>query len=122
MVSAAHCEGVFRRGLYVNTTELRQDGIFATVQGEYPHPGYREESILNDFMIIRLNRDIDGIPLIPLNLDPVLSPTGGERLRVMGFGHTKFEGTISRNLMETTVEAVTHTSCERAYRYVTKTQ
>ena len=118
--SAAHCKGVFRRGVYVNTTRLGDNGIFASVQGEYAHPDYDDFSISNDFMIVRLNRDIQGVPVIALNLDAETSPTGGETMEVMGFGRTQFEGSISSQLKKTSLRAVSHTSCAQSYRNVNR--
>jgi len=68
----------------------------------------------NDFAVIKLDRQIFGIPIVRVNTDTGV-PVLGRFLRVMGLGRTSTDGFQSSRLKEASVNVVQPSNCVNQY-------
>jgi hypothetical protein len=92
------------------------DSDYHTVEGEYPHPDYTPGPEDNDIMLVKLSEPAIR-PLVTLNFDSVVTVTG-EPLTIIGLGNTEEDGTISEELLEATVNAVSYETCNDYYQTI----
>jgi trypsin len=93
------------------------------VEQQYNHPSYNDQTIENDFMLLRLQEPVytDGV-VLELSNDPT-DISGGTDLTVLGLGVTSngflglnFGGNTQPNqLMDVTIQAYTDQECIDAY-------
>ena len=121
VLTAAHClvpaaGGVIGKDAYVGGSRPdRDDAQAIPISGLRVHPGYREStaSIDNDFMLLKLASP-SSAPTIPFNTNPSL-PRDNSAVKVIGFGHTQFNGKSSVELREVDVAVVNMGTCDRNY-------
>ena len=120
LLTAAHCRRAFRDGtdVYVKAFRFQSSlggAIRRTIEKTVSHPQYGGSARLAyDFMLVLLDRDVVGVPLVQLNqLDSV--PLDGESVTVMGFGTTEEGGDISRDLLKVEVKKDPDSTCRGAY-------
>lgn len=116
VVTAAHCAGTFAGTvLYFGTTDIfGRDALDARrAIAEYPHPNYDDYYATNDIMLVKLNTKSTITP-VPYNSDP-LEPADNDRVKVIGYGHTAYQGNKSDTLLEVEIEIVNSQSCANTY-------
>ena len=124
VLTAAHCDlaypldaTVFIGGYLRNS---RTAGVQQrTVQAFLPHPLYDEKTVSNDFMLVKLNAPVTTITPIVLNQNPDV-PAAGATLTTMGYGYTEDGGSVSIQLNEVQLNAVSHRDCRTRYAGVTQ--
>ena len=146
LLSAAHCEPLAQKSeyAYIGSNFLKQ-GTPRRIEQVIPHPDYDEYAATNDFLILTLDRPIEGIEPVTLNDDTSIpgiielrkqTQRGrgrqsnvrnnknndyffnvGDLLTVIGFGVTE-EGatTQSETLQEVNVAYVPHRTCQEWYK------
>lgn len=105
----------FLDGVRVGGTRLDgSDAAFYDVLLEYPHPDYQANPSMNDIMLVKLTQAVD-TTLQSIQLDPNQQPSVGSEVTVIGFGVTSEGGTVSRELLEVTVNVVGFNNCNAIY-------
>jgi Trypsin/Hint module len=120
VMSAGHCASeldsqVSSIKVWVNRTKLRSLTGFeyrrtAALFDIHPDYEYYSTSVLNDVMLIRLDKPVLGIPLLKINSDLSI-PTTGQSLTVIGLGTTRYLGSQAENLMEVNIQAISYQDC-----------
>eukprot|EP00540_Astrosyne_radiata_P000604 CAMPEP_0116832582 /NCGR_PEP_ID=MMETSP0418-20121206/5972_1 /TAXON_ID=1158023 /ORGANISM="Astrosyne radiata, Strain 13vi08-1A" /LENGTH=560 /DNA_ID=CAMNT_0004461959 /DNA_START=50 /DNA_END=1732 /DNA_ORIENTATION=- len=117
VLSAAHCfidnkDFIVASDIIVNMTRSTETGYEQIVSYEnYWYPtAYNPDTIANDYLLFKLNRQVFGIPPVRVNTDSG-TPSVGQLMRVMGMGRTVTGGSSSSRLKEASVNAVRPSTC-----------
>ena len=115
VLSAAHCWTVFPVGATVYIGGLQANGGEArTIAQRIRHPQYNDDTLDNDFMLIRLSSNSSKEP-IEINSNSNFPSTAGTDLTVIGFGTLSSGGNQPNTLYEVVVDFVTDSTCNSAY-------
>jgi len=116
LVTAAHCAGAFAGAdMYFGTNDLFGGDALDTRRAfkEYPHPDYVDYTQTNDIMLIKLS---SASTITPASYNPSpLEPADNDRVKVIGYGDTSFEGGVSYTLLEVEIKIVNSQSCANSY-------
>jgi len=123
VLSAAHCAGVSggvrigsisANGLYGGADG--PPGVERSIAEKIVHPQYDNNALLNDFMLLQLDQDVDTetYPPIELNFDPQ-EPADEDMLTVIGFGTISSGGSQPNELLKVDVPTVSHGTCSSQY-------
>jgi secreted trypsin-like serine protease len=130
IITAAHCivrtEGRLRAdqlSVKVGGHDLKTSGVMYEVSEVTTHENYRTWSRYNDIALIRLAKDLDMTspavgPVCVPTLDMDTKDYVGEKVTLVGWGTTSFEGDLSKNLMEVEVPVVSNEECNKNYSTV----
>lgn len=122
VLTAAHCGsyegdtvivGAFRAG------STQNNAVEVSVIDEAMHPGYNDDTVENDFMLLKLSQEVN-IPgsNVVLSLNSQYStPSDGEDLTVLGLGDTQEGGGSPNFLRDVEVQAVDTNTCNRQSAY-----
>jgi trypsin len=116
LVSAAHCVGAFwLKNVYIGTTLRNGTNAKEKIRAAYErvHPNYNIITKVNDIMLVKLFKSSNLAPV--LYTETVSVPATASNVTVIGFGATKFGGSLSSTLLEVTVPVVDHNTCENSY-------
>jgi trypsin len=117
LISAAHCEGVFvGNNIYIGGNQLSGsdavETLFATA--ERIHPSFNNPiQFSNDVMLIKLSQASQA-PLVLLNTNANI-PADSESVKIIGFGTTQEDGSVSDDLREVNVNVVDFLTCNSNY-------
>ena len=115
VLSAAHCWSLFEVGSTVYIGGLQfNGGEPRTIAQRVRHPQYNDDTLDNDFMLIRLTSNSSKEP-IELNSNTNFPSTAGTDLTVIGFGALSSGGSSPNRLQEVVVDYVTDSTCNAAY-------
>lgn len=115
VLCAAHCAGVGSR-VYIGRHDLSDDNeIFDSIEIDWEtmHPDYKNETMDNDFMMVKLKQSSSKTP-VTLDDDSV-DLSAGVDVTVMGWGTTSSQGAASDILMEVEVDIVSNSECNNDY-------
>jgi len=118
VLTAAHCNEIATTGNTVHVGAFQQqtisDGaILATIAKRVVHPNYNPNTLVNDFLILKLKSPVDKVP-VNLNRNNTI-PTSGEDLVAVGLGTLTTGGKLPTYLQEVTVQAVDYNTCNEKY-------
>jgi len=118
VLTAAHCNEIATTGNTVHVGAFQQqtisDGaILATIAKRVVHPNYNPNTLVNDFLILKLKSPVDKVP-VNLNRNNTI-PTSGEDLVAVGLGTLTTGGKLPTYLQEVTVQAVAQITCNQKY-------
>eukprot|EP00977_Amphora_coffeiformis_P024024 scaffold14974_cov195-Amphora_coffeaeformis.AAC.31 len=124
VLTAAHCDLAFPSGqaVYIGgyVRGLSQGGaVRRFVDTVLQHPQYEEQTVSNDFMLVKLEQPVTTIQPIVLN-QHADTPTTGAGLTTMGYGYTSEDGDVSQVLNEVNLNAVSFRECRTRYAGITQ--
>lgn len=115
VLCAAHCHGI-GSSVYIGRHDLTDSGEdYETLEVEWEtkHPDYNDNSLNNDFMMVKLK---ESSSYSPVKLDSgSTNVDAGAKVTVMGWGTTSFQGSSSDVLMEVEVDVVSNSDCNSDY-------
>lgn len=121
VLTAAHCDVAFEigGGLFVGSFvrgSATEGAQRRTIEQLVQHPYYNEETVANDYMLVKLSEPVTGVTPLRLNSDRNI-PVPQTPVTVMGFGLTEpgVKESISLRLNEVNLFTVSHQSCRSAY-------
>ncbi|XP_073718302.1 mast cell protease 4-like [Misgurnus anguillicaudatus] len=118
VITAAHC---FEKGdkltVVVGAHELNRNSPRIAVKFYHIHPGYDSAELLNDIMILQLNKTIKytktiksiSIPKKDMNIK------ANSKCSVAGWGAQKTSGSASEQLMEVNVTIIDNKKCQKKW-------
>lgn len=129
ILTAAHCQPVFSRGITAGNVDLRASGrIKLAMKKYYIHPDYKETSWggANDFALIELKNEIDFNTQKALGMVEIATPDleasggvdDGVMATVYGWGATREGGMGSSVLREVQVPIVSRERANESYNGV----
>jgi secreted trypsin-like serine protease len=122
VLSAAHC-GSFTGGTAIvgGYEYLELTGPFAqrvNIIGEASHPDYDDDTVANDFLLLRLRESVTMETDVVLSLnDQFSAPTVGQDLTTLGLGATSESGYGADFLRDVVVKAISGDNCNSADKY-----
>lgn len=113
VLSAAHCYS--GDNLYVQLgrydfNDANEEVETIPVAWQTKHPGYNDENLDNDFMLIKLSKESTHEP-IPLLDNGFIDTGSGTRVTTMGWGTTSSGGAASPVLLEVELGIVSNEDC-----------
>mmetsp|Transcript_15674 Transcript_15674/g.17508 ORF Transcript_15674/g.17508 Transcript_15674/m.17508 type:complete len:504 (-) Transcript_15674:175-1686(-) len=124
VLTAAHCAGIPSGQVVINAYELDDiNGVVVTTEGtevrniaqRSMHPDYNDETVANDFLLLKLDTPITTINPIPISSQGS-SPADQDRLKVIGLGVTSAGGFTQPDFVrEVEVTAISDSSCDNKY-------
>ena len=121
VLSAAHCGSYNQENVIVGGYEYGKvtgDAVRLRVIDEARHPNYNDNTIENDFLLLRLEETVQ------MNTDVVLSlnnqytrPVDGQDLTVLGLGLTSDGGSSPDKLRDVVVQAISGEECNSSDSY-----
>jgi len=116
VLTAAHCNEIATNTVHVGAFETKtisNGAVLATIAKRVVHPNYNPNTLVNDFLILKLKSPVDKVP-VTLNRNSTI-PTTGEDLVAVGLGTLTFGGNVPTYLQEVTVQAVDYNTCNEKY-------
>jgi len=116
VLTAAHCNEIATNTVHVGAFETKtisNGAVLATIAKRVVHPNYNPNTLVNDFLILKLKSPVDKVP-VTLNRNSTI-PTSGEDLVAVGMGRLMTNGNVPAYLQEVTVQAVDHNTCNEKY-------
>lgn len=114
VLTAAHCRWVYRNhGAWIGASLVNgADAKFWPTEELFVHPAYTDQkSVYNDIMLVKLANSVSDVTeFYDYNADGNV-PENGETVRVIGFGTTQLNGTVSNTLREVDVEYMDTNAC-----------
>jgi len=108
VLTAAHCQTVFTKDVIIGSNKIAGQKFVKRIAIDkvLPHPEYYQNDTTwyNDIMLIKLKFSATA-PLMKLNTDPNL-PKENQVVRIVGFGQTSEDGTLSNDLLEVELNTV----------------
>ena len=90
--------------------------VRVSVSNEAKHPNYNDNTVENDFLLLRLSEPVTMTTNVVLTLnDQYATPTDGEDLTVLGLGATSEGGSSASILRDVVVQAIDTNECNQAY-------
>lgn len=119
VVTAAHCvAGRTTRNTRVvvgREDKKSQEGVVSRLGGIWVHPDYVAADRGADIAVVTLRDRVSYRPLAPAGPDDRRLYAAGTPGRVLGWGRTSEQGSVSQYLMAATVPVVSDADCSAAY-------
>lgn len=118
LLTAAHCASVFPQGQLIDFGLRHIDNedprAVSTVESVHAHPKYNSKNHSNDIALIKLQTSVD---IAPIRYDNSVDSDvirSSQEVTVIGFGATKYAGSISEELLEVTLPIRNNDYCRQA--------
>ena len=127
ILTAAHCESIFERGISAGSLDADSKDLMLDVDTYFTHPEFSRWTLSNDYALIKLKTPIDlnGLNLKAIKLadsehdsDGFQAP--GEIATIYGWGRTSESGSLSRYLRKVEVPIVSNETANHADSYAGK--
>lgn len=102
--------GAYRSG------STNNGAVRVSVSNEAKHPNYNDNTVENDFLLLKLSEPVTMNTNVVLSLnDQYATPADGEDLTVLGLGATSEGGSSPSILRDVVVQAIDTNECNQAY-------
>ncbi|XP_030640159.1 complement factor D-like [Chanos chanos] len=121
VMTAAHCNNGPGMTVVVGVHDLFATDQFTVrmrVRRRLPHPGYNNDAVKHDIMLLQLDQKVK---LIPNAVQPIPLPrrnedvAAGSRCTVAGWGRISTNGPVSSRLMEANVQIFDREQCRQRW-------
>ena len=113
VLTAAHCQWVYGSGAWIGAAQIDgAGGTYGQTDKMIVHPEYTDqEEVHNDIMLVKLAEPVTTVATyFDYNVDATV-PVQGEGLRVIGFGTTEENSSVSQTLREVNVQYMDNDTC-----------